>query len=288
MSPERGPDHFLKGGELERAFSRKTWVMGVLNVTPDSFSDGGFFFDRDRAVAHALEMVQKGADIIDVGGESTRPYSERVSLQEELDRVVPVIERLSRLTQVPISIDTFKAEVAREALRAGAAIINDISSLRFDPQMITLAAESDAPIILMHMKGTPGTMQENPAYGDVVAEVMDFLRERMRHAMAGGIRRERIILDPGIGFGKTVDHNLMLLRDLDRFLSLERPLLVGTSNKAFLGRLLNKAPQERTNGTLAAVAAAVLKGASIVRVHDVGRVVETVTVIDAIKRGREG
>jgi len=281
---EYGP--CLQWGSHRMDLGRKTHVMGVLNVTPDSFSDGGLFFNRDRAIEHALEMVRDGADIIDVGGESTRPYAEAVSLQEELDRVVPVIERLREVINVPISIDTFKAEVARKALEAGASMINDISALRFDPEMVSIAARFQVPVILMHMQGEPRNMQDNPTYGDLVEEILAFLRDAVERAVQGGVRRDRIILDPGIGFGKTFDHNLILLRDLERFRSLGLPLLVGTSNKAFIGHILKREPHERTTGTMATVAAAVLNGAHIVRVHAVKEAVETVRIIDAIKRGR--
>ncbi|MFZ7110816.1 MAG: dihydropteroate synthase [Desulfatiglandales bacterium] len=260
--------------------------MGVLNVTPDSFSDGGLFFDREKALRHALDMVRDGADIIDVGGESTRPYSEEIPLQEELDRVIPVIERLRGLTDVPISIDTLKAEVARQALHAGASIINDISALRFDPDITAVAAQAGVPVILMHMKGRPKNMQENPVYGDLIAEICDFLRDAANRAETGGVARDMIVVDPGIGFGKTFDHNLMILKHLRRFKELGMPLLVGTSNKAFIGRLLDRVPGERDVGTMATVAAAAMNGAHIIRVHNVKMAVETVKVIDAIKRGR--
>lgn len=264
---------------------RRTHVMGVLNVTPDSFSDGGLFFDPDIALDHALDMVKDGADIIDVGGESTRPYAEEVSLQQELDRVIPVIERLGKAVPVPISIDTLKAEVAREALAAGASIINDISALGFDPDMVSVAAEAKVPVILMHMKGTPGNMQDRPTYEDLIQEISLFLSEAMERAVEGGVDREMIVLDPGIGFGKTFDHNLSVLRDLNRFNALGRPLLVGSSNKAFIGHILNREAHERDTGTMATVASAVMNGAHIVRVHNVKMAVETVKIVDAIKRG---
>jgi len=264
---------------------RRTHVMGVLNVTPDSFSDGGLFFDSDIALDHALGMVRDGADIIDVGGESTRPYAEEVSLQEELDRVIPVIERLCKAVPVPISIDTLKAEVAREALAAGASIINDISALGFDPDMATVAAEARVPLILMHMKGTPGDMQSHPTYENLIQEISLFLNEAMDRAIESGVDRKMIVLDPGIGFGKTFDHNLMILRDLKRFHALGRPLLVGSSNKAFIGHILNREAHERDTGTMATVAAAVMNGAHIVRVHNVKMAVETVKIVDAINRG---
>jgi len=265
---------------------KRTHVMGVINVTPDSFSDGGLYFQKETAIEHGLRLAQDGADIIDVGGESTRPFSEEVSLQEELDRVVPVVEALSRALQVPISIDTCKAEVARQALEAGASIINDISALRFDPDITSVAAEAGIPVILMHMQGTPGNMQKNPFYQNLIPEILDFLRLAVDRAVSGGIKNDMIIVDPGIGFGKTVEHNLEIIRELGQFCVLGRPVLLGTSNKTFIGRLLNKEPHERDTGTMATVAAGVLNGADIVRVHNVKKAVETVKIVDAIKTGK--
>lgn len=264
----------------------RTHVMGVLNVTPDSFSDGGTFFEKERAVEHGLLMAREGADIIDVGGESTRPYAREVPLQEELDRVIPVIQNLSRELTIPISIDTFKAEVAKQALQAGAAMINDVSALRFDPDMIAVAGKAGVPVILMHMKGKPRDMQNKPVYRELIPEIVGFLREAMDRVVEGGIEREMIIVDPGIGFGKTFDHNLEIIKELKAFQVLERPILLGTSNKAFLGHILGKEPHERDTGTMASVAAGALNGAHIVRVHNVKRAVETLKVIDAIRRGR--
>ena len=264
---------------------RRTRIMGVLNVTPDSFSDGGKYFQKDNAIEHGLSMAGEGADIIDVGGESTRPYSEKISDQEELDRVIPVIQALSKDLRIPISIDTCKANIAQEALKAGASIINDISAFRFDPAMISVAAEAEVPVILMHMQGTPKGMQANPTYENLIPEILDFLKGAMDRAVAGGIRKDMIIVDPGIGFGKTFDHNLQIIRELDEFNALERPILLGASNKAFIGHILHKEPHERDTGSMAAVAASVLNGAHIVRVHNVKKTVETVKMIDAIRRG---
>ena len=265
---------------------KRTHVMGVINVTPDSFSDGGLYFQKETAIEHGLRLAQDGADIIDVGGESTRPFSEEVPLQEELDRVVPVVEALSRALQVPISIDTCKAEVARQALEAGASIINDISALRFDPEIISVAAEAGIPVILMHMQGTPGNMQKNPFYQNLIPEILDFLKLAVDRAVSGGIKNDMIIVDPGIGFGKTVEHNLEIIRELGQFCILGRPVLLGTSNKTFIGRLLNKEPHERDTGTMATIAAGALNGADIVRVHNVKKAVETVRIVDAIKTGK--
>ncbi|OQX65503.1 MAG: dihydropteroate synthase [Desulfococcus sp. 4484_242] len=265
---------------------RRAHVMGVLNVTPDSFSDGGRYFGTDRAVAHGIEMEKHGADIIDVGGESTRPFSQPISAGEEIDRVVPVIEALSREVTAAISIDTCKAQVAREALGAGASMINDISALRFDPDMAGTVARAGVPVVLMHMKGTPRDMQKNPVYEDLITEILDFLREAVERCEEAGIQRELTLVDPGIGFGKTFDHNLQIIRDLARFQSLGRPILIGPSNKAFIGHILDRAPDERDTGTMAAVAAGVMNGAHMVRVHNVRKAVETVRIIDAIKRGK--
>ncbi|GAB4389442.1 MAG: dihydropteroate synthase [Thermodesulfovibrionales bacterium] len=266
-------------------FSRKTHIMGVLNVTPDSFSDGGRYFHSARAFERGLELADEGADIIDVGGQSTRPGSEPVSVEEEIRRTVPLIETLSKRVGVPISIDTYRAEVAQRAIMAGAAMINDISGLRFDPRMASVAAENGVPVVLMHIRGTPRDMQVNPVYEALIPEIMDYLRESVRIAEAAGVRG--IIVDPGIGFGKTFDHNLEIINNLEQFTMLERPLLVGPSRKAFLGKILDGAPpEERVEATAAAVAACVLKGADIVRVHDVRVMSRVVRVADAIKRER--
>ncbi len=263
----------------------RTHVMGVLNVTPDSFSDGGRYFGPDRAVEHGLQMARDGADIVDVGGESTRPYAKRLTCSEEMDRVIPVIEALKRELSIPISIDTYKSEVAQGCLNAGASIINDISALRFDPHMASVAAQGDVPLILMHMKGTPENMQENPLYHDLISEISEFLKDAIDRCVAAGVREDLILVDPGIGFGKTFDHNLAVIKELSRFKSLGRPILLGTSNKAFIGHILGKGVNERETGSMATVAAGVMNGAHIVRVHNVKKTVETVRVIDAIRRG---
>jgi len=247
-------------------------IMGILNVTPDSFSDGGRFLSPDAAVERALAMEKEGADIIDVGGESSRPGAEPVPVEEELRRVLPVLERLRGKLRIPISIDTTKAEVAEAALRAGASIVNDISALRFDPAMAPLVAKFGAGLVLMHMLGTPKTMQQAPHYEDVVTEVRDFLAERAQYAQSQGIPREAIAVDPGIGFGKTVEHNLELLRRLPELVELGFPVLVGPSRKSFIGAILGLGVEERLEGTLAACAVAVVRGANILRVHDVKEV----------------
>ena len=247
-------------------------IMGILNVTPDSFSDGGRFLSPDAAVERALAMEKEGADIIDVGGESARPGADPVPVEEELRRVLPVLERLRGKLRIPISIDTTKAEVAEAALRAGASIVNDISALRFDPAMAPLVAKFGAGLVLMHMLGTPKTMQQAPHYEDVVTEVRDFLAERAQYAQSQGIPREAIAVDPGIGFGKTVEHNLELLRRLPELVELGFPVLVGPSRKSFIGAILGLGVEERLEGTLAACAVAVVRGADILRVHDVKEV----------------
>jgi dihydropteroate synthase len=252
--------------------------MGVLNVTPDSFSDGGAFLDPDAAVAHAQRMASDGADLIDVGGESTRPGAEPVSVDEELRRVVPVLERLGG---VPVSIDTSKAAVAGAATAAGAVLVNDVTALRGDPEMAGVVAEAGADLCLMHMLGEPRTMQDDPRYEDVVSEVKAFLEERLGFAVACGISEERVWLDPGIGFGKTVEHNLELLRRLDEIVALGRPVVVGVSRKRFIGSLTGRAEPGRTAGGVAANVLAFLRGAHMFRVHDVAETRDALAVAAA-------
>lgn len=260
-------------------------IMGVINVTPDSFADGGLFFDQDTAVNHSLALVAAGADILDFGGESTRPYADPTPLDEELSRVIPVIEQVRAQTPVAISIDTYKSRVARAALAAGANIINDISALNFDPDMVHLAREYGAPVILMHMQGTPREMQANPHYDDLIGELRAFFSERVDFALAHGLSREHVILDPGIGFGKTFHHNMEILNNLDAFLDLGYPLLIGLSRKAFLGHLLGGLPPAaRDVATLAALTIAVQWGARIIRVHNVAYAKQFFTVLNAISQ----
>lgn len=255
--------------------------MGVLNVTPDSFSDGGQFFDPEKAIAQAKQMMIDGADIIDVGGESTRPGAESVSEAEELRRVIPVIERLAKELAITISIDTFKPAVARQALLSGAKILNDVTGLT-NPDMLTVAAEFKVPVVAMHMQGEPKTMQKNPTYDNVIAEIKTFFVRRIEAAKAAGVTE--LILDPGIGFGKTVEHNLLILKRLEEFLDLGFPILIGPSRKSFIGTLTGGLPAtERLEGTIAAVVAASLNGASIVRVHDVKACKRALQITDAIK-----
>lgn len=268
------------------AYGNRTLVMGVLNVTPDSFSDGGQFTSLNDALAHAEQMINEGADIIDIGGESTRPGSHFVPEEEELCRVIPVIERLANLP-VPISIDTTKAAVARVALQAGAEIVNDISGLRFEPAIAGVAAEAGAGLVLMHSRGTPKDMQEISPMENAVTEVMAGLSDSVALAEGRGVARRNIAIDPGIGFGKTLEQNLELIANLDQLAHqfADMPVLIGTSRKSFLGKLLNSAPaDERLHGTIASVVAAVLKGAHIVRVHDVKSAVEALKITDAIRK----
>ncbi len=274
----------LEWGDHSLNLSNRTHIMGVINVTPDSFSDGGLYFKEDKAIEQGIAMAHAGADIIDIGGESTRPYSETVSCEKEIARVIPVIEALSRVIKIPISIDTCKAKVALEALKAGASIINDISALRFDPEMATVAAGAGVPVILMHMQGTPRDMQKNPTYNDLIGEILAFLKDAIERAVKAGIRTDLIIIDPGIGFGKSFQHNLEIIRELKQLGSLGTPILLGLSRKAFIGRILQNQPHERDIGTMAAISAGILNGAHIVRVHNVQMAVETVKVIDEIKK----
>jgi dihydropteroate synthase len=256
--------------------------MGVINVTPDSFSDGGLFLEPTQAIEHGLLMAEQGADIIDVGGESSRPGADAVSLDEELRRVIPVITGLAEQLEIPISIDTYKASVAEQAIEAGAQMINDISGLNFDPQMPAVAARFDTPLIIMHIKGHPKTMQQAPSYDDVMGEIIAYMREGMERAERAGVDPHQVIVDPGIGFGKRVQDNLVILNHLDQLAVLERPILIGTSRKSFIGAVLKQEVDQRVIGTLATVAVSVLKGAHIVRVHDVPAIRQTAAMVDAI------
>jgi dihydropteroate synthase len=268
-------------------FSRKTYIMGILNVTPDSFSDNGLYFDKTKAVKRALQMAEEGADIIDIGGESTRPGSEPLAIEEELRRTIPVIEALSREIDVPLSIDTYKSGVAKKALDAGAAMVNDISGLRFDPSMPKVVAEYKVPVVVMHIKGAPKDMQKNPVYEALMPEIMDSLRESIRFAMESGVPEDKIIIDPGIGFGKTPENNLEIIHNLQGLTLLEKPVLIGPSRKAFIGKVLGDVPPTaRLEGTAAAVAVSIMNGANIIRVHDVKEMARVAKVADAIKRIR--
>jgi dihydropteroate synthase len=275
----------LRVGARHLEFGARFYVMGIVNVTPDSFSDGGLFHSPDVAIEHGLRLVEEGADMLDIGGESTRPGAEPVSVEEELDRVIPVIEALARQTDAILSVDTTKAAVARHAVAAGATIINDISGLGFDPDMARTVAESGAALVLMHIRGTPRTMQHDIVYDDVVTDIFAYFEERIATAVAAGVDRRQIVLDPGIGFGKTVAHNYRLLRELHRFTSLEQPILLGTSRKSFLGAILDRpgeAASERVFATAASVACGLWAGADIVRVHDVAAMADVVRITEAI------
>lgn len=267
-------------------FSQRTYIMGILNVTPDSFSDGGKFFNKERAVQQALRMQDEGADIIDIGGESTRPGAEKISVKEEISRVVPVIEALANKVKIPLSIDTYKSAVAGAAILSGASIINDISGLRFDPQMPHVAARHNVPVVIMHIKGTPKNMHKNPSYKSLMPEVIDYLREGIEIARNAGVADEKIIIDPGIGFGKTLEHNLEIIKKLDEFSGLEKPILIGPSRKSFIGKILGDLPvTERLEGTSAAIAISIFNGANIIRVHDVKEMARVAKISDRIKKG---
>jgi dihydropteroate synthase len=269
----------------------KTCIMGILNATPDSFSDGGRFNTFEKAVNQGLKLAKDGAHILDIGGESSRPFAEPVSEQEELDRVIPVIENLSRQIDIPISIDTVKSGVAREAINAGASMINDISAFEKDPEMAKLAAKKNIPVILMHMKGTPETMQVDPDYEDLMLEITNYLEQRADYAIKKGIQKKNIILDPGIGFGKTVEHNLVLINHLKKIVALGFPVLMGPSRKSFIQNILSQKEKKKIGadnikteyGTLAAVSASIMNGAHIVRVHDVEKVKPFTSIIDSIR-----
>ncbi len=273
----------LKVGNYWLEWGKRTYIVGVLNVTPDSFSDGGLYYRLEAALKQAERLIEAGADIIDIGGESTRPFSKPVPAEEELSRVIPVIEAIRKRFDIPISIDTYKAKVAKEALEAGAQIINDISALRFDPQMSQVVAEYQAPVILMHMKGTPQTMQIDPSYEDVIGEIKDFLVRRAEEAQRAGIKKEKIILDPGIGFGKRFEDNLKIIKEIKAFFDLGYPIMLGPSRKSFLGQILDKEARERDTGTMAVVALAAYQGVHLIRVHNVEMAVDTIKVIQALK-----
>ncbi len=270
-----GDDHTLELGG-------RTLLMGTINVTPDSFSDGGRFYKTDQAIKQGELLASDGADILDVGGESTRPFSDSVDIEEELRRVIPVVSELAKRTPLPISIDTCKGQVARAALDAGATMINDISGLRYDPELVQLAATSKVPLVLMHMQGSPRTMQLEPHYGSLLSEIIGFLEERIQFACEAGVPRDQIIVDPGIGFGKTVHHNLLIVKYLDSLATLGRPILLGTSRKSFIGAVLDKEVTEREPGSWATVCAGIIKGAHIVRVHEVTTCRQIADMIDAI------
>lgn len=261
---------------------KRPLIMGILNVTPDSFSDGGRYLKPDRAYEQALFMLESGADIIDVGGESTRPGSKGITVDEELERVIPVIERLSRKSKTPVSIDTVKSEVAERALDAGACMVNDVSGLANDPKIADVSAGRNAYLVLMHMRGTPRDMQNNTEYDDMINEISSFLGAAAQQAAEAGVDSEKIVIDPGIGFGKSVDGNFEILKHLNRFLSLGFHLMVGVSRKSFIGKTLDLDVDERLEGSLAAACYAVLNGADVIRVHDVAQTRRAITIIEKI------
>jgi dihydropteroate synthase len=285
----------LSWSGYDMELGRRTCIMGVVNITPDSFSDGGKFFAYDAAVAQGLKLAADGADILDIGGESTRPFSDPVSAEEEIERVIPVIEKLADQLTIPISIDTMKAEVARRAIEAGASMINDVSALRFDPAMGEVAKQFDSPVVLMHMLGSPKTMQKSPVYDNLIVDISNFLKNAIERAQKQGISKSKLIVDPGIGFGKTVSHNLFLIRHLNAFAALGVPILIGPSRKAFIRKLLKDGDKNEIapdlpiveTGTQAAVAAAIFSGAHIVRVHDVANTRATIRILDAIRSAQD-
>ncbi|MBC8174476.1 MAG: dihydropteroate synthase [Candidatus Marinimicrobia bacterium] len=262
----------------------RTLIMGALNVTPDSFSDGGLYFSKGSATRRAEEMIEEGVDIIDVGGESTRPGADPVPKDEEERRVLPVLQEISTRFNIPVSIDTYKADIARKALSFGAKIVNDISGLTFDPEMVNVVADSDAYVVIMHIKGTPKNMQKNPHYDDLIKELVVFFQQQIDYAVKNGVQEKKIILDPGIGFGKRLNDNFAIINSLDRIANLGFPVLVGPSRKSFIGLTLNLPPEERVEGTAAAVTASILKGAKIIRVHDIKEMKRVSIIADAIKR----
>jgi dihydropteroate synthase len=263
---------------------KRTLLMGVLNVTPDSFSDGGLFFDKKTAIAHGLKMVEEGADFIDIGGESTRPGSKPLGLDEELRRVIPVIESLAKEVDAPISIDTYKSAVAKKAIEAGAQIINDISGLNLDPSLSQVAAKEDVPLVLMHIRGNPETMQKKIHYDSLFSEIIQYLRNSIQRAESAGVDPEQIIIDPGIGFGKTVEDNLLILKNLQEFKILGKPLLLGTSRKSFIGKILNADVTGRLEGTLSSIVVGALNGAHIIRCHDVLQAKRAIAIADAVRQ----
>lgn len=272
----------IKTDKVTLDFSKGPLIMGILNVTPDSFYDGGKYYEKDLAIKRGLELVDEGADIIDIGGESTRPGSQQIQEDEELRRVIPVIEELSKRISVPISIDTYKSGVARRAIEAGAVIVNDISGLQFDEKMVEVVAEKRVPVVIMHIKGTPANMQINPHYDDVIHELLGYFGERINFALSNGVPEDNIIIDPGIGFGKRLEDNLSIIKNLSSFRIFNKPILIGVSRKSFIGKILELPPEDRLEGTITAVLYSIINGAKIVRVHDVKEIKRCIKVYNGI------
>lgn len=281
MTPRK--QYLLKWGSRQIDFDKNTRVMGILNVTPDSFSDGGMFFQREEAIAQGELLAAQGADLLDIGGESARPFSDPISPEEEIRRIVPIIKALSRRISIPISVDTWKAEVAQAALDAGAAMVNDISGLGLDPRLGEVAATYGVPLILMHMQGTPRDMQAKPNYNHLLEDIHRFFEDRVRRAEAIGLPRDRILIDPGIGFGKLMHHNLTLIKQLDFFQDLDLPIVLGTSRKSFVGKITRQGPLDRDWGTAATLAIGAWQGAHMMRVHNVTAAKQVLAMTDALR-----
>lgn len=277
---------FLNFSSKKIDLEKKVAVMGILNLTPDSFYDGGRYRTEKEILKRVEQMIEEGADIIDIGGESTRPGSDRVSVEEELRRTIPYLRKIRDLFDIPLSIDTYKAKVAKEAIEAGAEMVNDISGLRFDPEMAEVISSKNASVVLMHIKGTPKNMQDNPFYESLMDEIISYLRKSLEIALKAGIDFDRIVIDPGIGFGKTVEHNLFILKNLEELRILRRPILIGVSRKSFIGKVLNLSVEERLFGSLAATSVAVMNGARIVRCHDVRETRQVIDLVDAILKSK--
>jgi len=277
---------FLNFSSKKIDLEKKVAVMGILNLTPDSFYDGGRYRTEKEILKRVEQMIEEGADIIDIGGESTRPGSDRVSVEEELRRTIPYLRKIRDLFDIPLSIDTYKAKVAKEAIEAGAEMVNDISGLRFDPEMAEVISSKNASVVLMHIKGTPKNMQDNPFYESLMDEIISYLRKSLEIALKAGIDFDRILIDPGIGFGKTVEHNLFILKNLEELRILRRPILIGVSRKSFIGKVLDLPVEERLFGSLAATSVAVMNGARIVRCHDVRETRQVVDLVDAILKSK--
>ena len=266
--------------------TKKVAVMGILNITPDSFYDGGRYQTEKEVMGRVEQMIKEGADIIDIGGESTRPGARKISLEEEIKRTIPYIKKITRSFKVPISVDTYKAKVAKEAIEAGAEMVNDISGLRFDPDMAGVVSSNKVFLVIMHIKGTPRNMQDNPQYKDLIGEIISYLKESLKIADNAGINLKKIIVDPGIGFGKTVEHNLFILKNLRELRVLKRPILIGVSRKSFIGKVLNLPLQERLSGSLAATCIGLVNGARVVRCHDVKETRQAVDLVEAILQSK--